>query len=141
MIKMEWYPISKASKELNVSRQSIYNKLKDTKIVELKNNVKETEKGKMINTKGLEVLRKIFNDYLEQKANAKVESKTTVNDNKVELLIETLQKENEYLKEQLTKQIQMTENSQILLKNEQEKSKLLLETTHSKSKWWKPWSK
>lgn len=150
--------VNQISKLLGVSRQSIYKKIDNLgdSFSRHKNVSKNTLR---IDDEGIELLKNTFKKPVNQ--DCQVDSKATVNqqrqvDNEV---IEVLKNQRDQLVNQLTekdKQIESllskVENMQILLRNEQEKNKLLLEDSNNrkeknihieaenKKQWWRFWS-
>lgn len=133
---MKNYTVKETLEELNISRATFYNKIK-LKSEELKEHITFKEGKKYISSIGVEILRKNEND------NSKT---TTTNLSESEILI----KENDFLKtqidflqSQLTKKddqiktlCNLVENSQVLLKNEQE-TKLLVAPQKNIFSWFK----
>lgn len=144
------YSISKVAKMIGVSRQSIYNKIDKEGLQQY---LVDGEKGKALTEQGVEILKKLFSEYLENKPSSDnsqtIDGKTTVNcqddlhliDSITAEYINSLKDEIEHLKGVIVAQTQQTaditrllENSQVLLKHEQERNKLLLESAESKTK-------
>jgi predicted oxidoreductase (fatty acid repression mutant protein) len=135
------FTIKQAAEKLKVSRQSIYNKIDSQ---QMKAFVINGQKGKLIKEEGLEVLANLINSPSDSKKDSTSDSKQE------ESLTSVLQVKDDYIrslkeqlsdyKEQLSKkdeQIEtlsrLTENTQILLKVEQEKL-LALENQDQKRK-------
>lgn len=119
------YTIKEAVQELKISKATFYNRINKYK-QDLKNEIYLKDGKKYISVHGLEILKS--NSCLNSLDNCLDSENNTKND-------ETLQKENDFLKNQLIekdKQIQtlsrLIENSQILLKQEQQAKLLLIDS-------------
>ncbi|EKD94340.1 MAG: hypothetical protein ACD_26C00102G0001 [uncultured bacterium] len=160
-----YYSISEASKQLKVSKVTIYKKL--DKINELKEHVKQLKDGKCITQEGIGIIRKSLelnqlNKHLQVELKGDVEN----TDVRIDLivykqLIETLEKQVNDLKgdkENLYHQLKikddqiscitdalgisqkLNENNQVLLNQAQQKV-FLIESTEQNEKFNKPWWK
>jgi hypothetical protein len=145
------YPVSEVAKKLGVSRQSVYNRL-DKK--ELQEYIHLTEKGKMISSEGVEVLKGLYSVNSDSQQTVSRQSEDSLftpvgqdTDNPLEPLLNNLKEQVDYLKSVITekdKQLsasqdqsvnltRLLENSQVLLKQHQEKI-LFLENPPIKEK-------
>jgi transposase len=153
---MVYYSISEVSKQLNVSKVTIYKKI--NKINELKQHVKQLKDGICIAEEGIEVIKKSLQENQAMKhLQPELKGEPTSEETTVELtvykqLIEIMEKQvlelkedRQRLYEQLgikDKQLEsltdalstaqrLNENSQVLLRQEQEKNQLLLEAAQA----------
>jgi len=137
------YSISEVSKIIGVSRQSIYKKVNKEGLQEYLVN---GEKGKVITEKGLSVLKKLFSEYLDSKPeddNLQQKNCSPTDNLQGEFTtdyIASLKAEIHHLKGIISDQSQQTtsltrllENSQVLLKQQQDKI-FLLEDSQGKEK-------
>jgi transcriptional regulator of acetoin/glycerol metabolism len=118
--------IAEVAKLLGVSRQTIYNKIDKENLHHF---TKDTDKGKVINAEGITALKGILfpaNETVNGQSNFGDDSKY------VDTLIDSLKSENTHLKamnieqsKQLDNLTRLLENSQVLLKQHQEKVFLL----------------
>lgn len=136
------YSVTEVSKLIGVSRQSIYKKIYKEGLQEY---LIDSDKGKEVTHEGFELLKKLFNEYLESKPegvnlqSGNSKATDTLQDKLTADYIDNLKTDTEFFKSQLSEkdnQIQtlsrLLENTQILLKQEQEKNKLMLESTEMK---------
>jgi len=153
---MDYINIQEVAKKLNVSHTTIYNKLKNKEINKLlKPYMKKMNNVRYLNLEGIEILKDTIavKDNKEKKNNTNsvkpfisndesmlLNLKGTLLDSLNERIIQ-LEKDKEYLKDQIDlkdkhieTQARLIENSQILLRDQ----KLLME---SKTNWWKFWKK
>ena len=160
---MDYYSVKEVSKELKISRMTIYNKLETLK--EIKKHLKIKNNVKYIDKKGIELIGesikksntcKAFNDFDLQESTEPLYNNDSVDftplqnqfilslQKNLEDLktdkdkqIEYLQKEIHIKNKQIEDQNRMLENNQILLQQSQQKV-LFLEQVHSEKKsWWK----
>jgi predicted DNA-binding protein YlxM (UPF0122 family) len=131
---MKQYTISETAKMLNVSRQTVYNKIDSE---DLQPYLQDSEKGKTISEKGFHVLKNMLGSTSNGQSKG-------VNDGQyIDRLIDSLKAENTKLYSVISDQLKqienltkLIENSQILLKQEQDRSKMLLESAEAKEKRW-----
>lgn len=138
---MKQYTMSEVAKLLNVSRQTVYNKINSQ---DLQPYIHDTDRGKILLEEGFQILKTMLGSTVN------LQSKP-VNDSKyIDTLIDSLKSENENLRrivvdqsKQIENLTKLIENSQVLLKHEQEKNALLLESSEEKSKRriWNPFKK
>jgi len=132
-----YYSISDVSKQLKVSKVTIYKKI--AKINGLKEHVKQLKEGKCITEEGIEIIKQSLQDSqfikpLQSEFTAEPENIDFTNDLIVyKQLIETLENQNKELKQdklklyeqleikdnQIENLTRLTENSQKLLKQQQ----------------------
>jgi predicted DNA-binding protein YlxM (UPF0122 family) len=144
------YSISEISKMIGVSRQSIYKKIDKEGLQEY---LIDGEKGKVVTDEGLDVLKGLFSEYLDSKPDTDnlQEKNSSTTDNLQADYIDSLKSDIEYLKgvisdereslrdiisdqsQQITSLTRLLENSQVLLKQQQEKI-LFLESPPVKEK-------
>jgi predicted DNA-binding protein YlxM (UPF0122 family) len=126
------YTMSEAAKLLRVSRQTVYNKIDRS---DLQRHLQDTEKGKVLSEEGFQILKSLLSNQ-----NSTVNGQSnSVQDNKyIDSLIDSLKAENEQLSRLLSEQskqiadlTRIVENSQVLLKSEQERNQLLLEAAQA----------
>lgn len=158
------YTVIDISKRLSISRQAIYKKLE--KMVELKPHIKVKNNVKYVDEEGLELIRMSMDDnsagtqttndnpsYTSSTCNDEFSTRLSGSHDKLtEDYIRTLEEDKKKLFEELqtkNKQIEaltdalnqsqrLNENSQILLKHEQERNKMLLESSEANKKgFWK----
>jgi len=151
---MDYKSVYEVANQLNVSHTTIYNKLNNKQIYkELKPFIKKKGKAKLISSEGIILLKKYINLKSTSEKSSKLESNTfdkvtertentaTLSDinNLQETLIASLQnqikqleKDNEFLKTELEAknkhietQARLLENSQILLRDQQQKILML----------------
>lgn len=128
---LQMYTITEISKMIGVSRQAIYKKIDRE---ELQPYLKDSEKGKVITEKGLTILKGFFSDYLDSKqvTDNERQKSSKHTDNLQTDYIQSLKSEIDHLKSITTDQsqqignlTQLLQNSQILLKQQQDKILLL----------------
>ncbi len=126
------YTITEAARLLKVSRQTVYNKLDRP---DLQGHLQDTDKGKVLTEQGFRLLQSLFNS---QHSTVNGQSNAVQDSQYIDTLIDSLKTENERLSNLLTdqsKQIdnltRLLENSQVLLKSEQERNQLLLEASQA----------
>lgn len=105
---MEQITILEASKRIGVTKQAIYKKLRENKNEELQDQIQQTDKGKTITLKGLDILKGIFKEHIDKRTEAKSDNKPIEN----ELLIKSLENQIEALKHQLETSNRLLENQQ-----------------------------
>lgn len=119
--------VSEVAKELGVSPQSIYKRINNTFKQRLKEHVHKDEGGKtLIDTEGIEIIRESF------KPTDCEPFQQPFNNRSQERLIEIMAKQLEEKDQQITNMMRQMEIMQMLLKNEQEKGRLLLEVKEKK---------
>lgn len=158
------YSISQAAKLIGVSRQSVYNRLDRE---ELQEYICITSKGKMLRIEGLDTLKSLYpvrpdshqTDNGQSEDNILIDngqvsdSSQTVENLSTDKYINSIEEQLEYMKtiiiekdkqltayqEQTVSLTRLLENSQVLLKQHQDKI-FLLESPKQTKLWWKFWS-
>lgn len=123
---MKKYTIKEATEKLNISRATLYNKIK-LKEEKLKKHITTEEGKKYISAIGIEILEKNETidsnetSYQQTSNNDNSESKILMNENNfLKSQIEFLQGQLDKKDDQIKTLSELVKNSQILLKNEQE---------------------
>jgi predicted DNA-binding protein YlxM (UPF0122 family) len=136
------YTIAEVAKELEVSKNTVYNRLKGLQ-KDLKPFVKVTKGITYIEEEGMEIIRKaVYVENEETKENETIEA-DNVNPfqalqedyiNTLKTTIEMLERDKEDLKNQLTEQTEIVKRQQILQLNEQYNTKqtILMLEEHNK---------
>jgi predicted transcriptional regulator len=138
-----YYSISDVSKQLNVSKVTIYKKI--SRLSDLSGHVKKVNNGQCITAEGIEIIRKSLEVNQNNKPSQEEFKENKVNDvifgelTAYKELIESFKKQNENLQEQLKikdNQIsdltRLLENMQVLSKQQ----KLIEESTGNKKSFW-----
>jgi len=125
------YLLSEVAKLIGVSRQSIYKKI-DKEALE--KYLQDTDKGKVISEKGYTILKKSFKEYLDSKQvtdnnkSTSCEQPDNLQCDYTGDYIDSLKSEIDHLRgvvseqgQQLINMSKLLENSQVLLKQQQEK--------------------
>lgn len=144
------YTVADVARIIGVTRQAVYRKMDKE---ELHPYLKDSAKGKMVTEKGFTILKGMFSDYLESKQAPDTEQQKNSNrtDNLQSDYIASLKAEIENLKQinavqaehlkqitidnsqQMNSLTQLLQNSQVLLKQQQDKI-FLLENPGDKEK-------
>ena len=146
------YSISEVAKMLSVSRQSVYNRLDRTELI---GHIHETDKGKMLTTVGIAILKTMYPVKPDSQKTVSVQSEICQDlqngqepDSLFETLLSSLKEQNDYLKsiisekdrqlsakeENTTNLTRLLENSQVLLKQQQERILLLEQPTEERDR-------
>ncbi len=121
---MKWLKtVSEVSKDLGVSKQTIYKKINSQLKVELKKHIKKGSKGIEIAEKGIEIIKQSLNDEVST-FQPVVENELLVQLNR---MIESLENQLITKDNQLSTMQKQSENMQILMLGLQQQNQLLLE--------------